>query len=192
MDKIVAATGHRTKDLSGDPKVGKARITEEVRALADDGYNVFVSGMAIGVDQIFAESVITLMDEGLDIKLVAAIPFIGQTSTWGDDAKERWRRILRRAYRIHVVQTSADYEVDEIIELEEEAKPQAHHVVVGALFGRNKWMVDLASKVLAVWNGSKTGGTANCVAYAKKQRRPIRWIKPPDFEASDILPEETT
>lgn len=42
---------------------------------------------------------------------------------------------------------------------------------------RNEYMVDLSDKVIAVWNG-KSGGTANCVKYAKTVDKPIMLILP--------------
>lgn len=42
---------------------------------------------------------------------------------------------------------------------------------------RNEYMVDLADKVIAVWDGSKSG-TANCVRYAKKCGKDIIKIQP--------------
>lgn len=42
---------------------------------------------------------------------------------------------------------------------------------------RNEYMVDLADRVIAVWDGSK-GGTANCIKYAEKVGKEIIKIKP--------------
>jgi uncharacterized phage-like protein YoqJ len=42
---------------------------------------------------------------------------------------------------------------------------------------RNEWMVDRCDLLIAVWNGTP-GGTANCVAYAKKEGCPIDYIDP--------------
>ena len=42
---------------------------------------------------------------------------------------------------------------------------------------RNEYMVDLADKVIAVWDGSKSG-TGNCVKYAEKCGKEIIRIKP--------------
>ena len=42
---------------------------------------------------------------------------------------------------------------------------------------RNEYMVDLADRVIAVWDGSK-GGTANCVKYAEKVGKEIIRIEP--------------
>lgn len=42
---------------------------------------------------------------------------------------------------------------------------------------RNEYMVDLADRVIAVWDGSK-GGTATCVKYAEKVGKEIIRIEP--------------
>ncbi len=42
---------------------------------------------------------------------------------------------------------------------------------------RNKWMVDNCDLLIAVWNGT-SGGTANCVNYAKSINKQIIIINP--------------
>ena len=42
---------------------------------------------------------------------------------------------------------------------------------------RNEYMVDLADKVIAVWDGSKSG-TGNCVKYAKQVGKVVIRIEP--------------
>ena len=42
---------------------------------------------------------------------------------------------------------------------------------------RNKYMVDISDRGIAVWDGSK-GGTANCVRYAQKIGKPLDIINP--------------
>jgi len=37
---------------------------------------------------------------------------------------------------------------------------------------RNKYMVDRADEIIAVWDGSNSG-TSNCINYAKKQGKPV-------------------
>ena len=41
-----------------------------------------------------------------------------------------------------------------------------------ALQQRNEWMVDRGGEVACVWNCSG-GGTANCLRYARRLKRPI-------------------
>ena len=38
---------------------------------------------------------------------------------------------------------------------------------------RNKYMVDKADHVIAVWNGQQNGGTWNTIKYVKKCNNPL-------------------
>lgn len=42
---------------------------------------------------------------------------------------------------------------------------------------RNEYMVNLSDKIIAVWNGSKSG-TQNCIKYATKLGKEIIRIEP--------------
>ena len=50
-----------------------------------------------------------------------------------------------------------------------------------AMQKRNEYMVDLADRVIVVWDGSK-GGTANCVKYAENVGKKIIRIEPQNRE----------
>jgi uncharacterized phage-like protein YoqJ len=47
---------------------------------------------------------------------------------------------------------------------------------------RNEWMVDRCTALIAVYNSDQTGGTRNCVEYAKKVGRRIVTINPNNFD----------
>ena len=54
---------------------------------------------------------------------------------------------------------------------------------------RNEYMVDLADKIIAVWDGSN-GGTANCVKYAEKVSADLdTWLEKngADFNDPDLM-----
>lgn len=146
--KIIAATGHRPQKLGGYG----AHVDSKLRGLAQiwlqnnrpDGV---ISGMALGWDMAFAEAAIML-----GITLHAAVPFRGQQSVWPCESQERYQQILNCARSITVV-CEGDY--------------AAHKMQV-----RNEWMVDRATRVLALWDGTP-GGTHNCVMYAHRQQKPI-------------------
>lgn len=48
---------------------------------------------------------------------------------------------------------------------------------------RNEFMVDRAHLVIAVWDGTKKGGTWNTIKYALEEKRPIWRIDPRDGES---------
>lgn len=117
------------------------------------GYTNFISGYALGADQLFAESVIELKRLSYPVRLVAAVPFKSQCSNWPQKSQIKYRELLGKADEVVIV-SPGEYS---------SAKMQK----------RNEWMVDRADLVLAVWNGAQSGGTFNCVKYALGQGKKI-------------------
>jgi uncharacterized phage-like protein YoqJ len=149
----ICVTGHRPKRLYGynltNPKWINLYDTFQ-RLLVDKHCDWAVSGMALGVDTIFALAVIDLRDnKGVDIKLHCAVPCHNQSEPWfNEDDINRYKQILNKADRITYV-TNDTYKD-------------------GCLEERNQFMVDISDEVLAVWTGS-TGGTEHCIAYAEHE-----------------------
>lgn len=106
-----------------------------------------ITGMALGVDTVFALAVLELKEEGYDIKLHCAIPCRNHACKWIKESIELYNYILSKSDIVKLV-SDAEY------------KPCL-------MQKRNEYMVDLADKVIAVWDGSKSG-TGNCVRYAEK------------------------
>lgn len=46
------------------------------------------------------------------------------------------------------------------------------------MFRRNRWLIDHANFVLAVYNGSSKGGTAYTINYAYEKKRAVIIIDP--------------
>lgn len=109
-------------------------------------YTDCISGLALGADQIFAQAAINLRDSGLPIRLIGASPFPSQPSNWPIASQQNYRRIISLCD--HVIQVNPD--------------PYA----AWKMQARNKWMVDHAHLVLAIWDGTQQGGTWNCIQYA--------------------------
>ena len=121
----------------------------------------FISGLAIGVDMLGAESVNDVrILHGLEnnIELVGAMPFPSQPNKWPQPTREHWNDIC--AMCNNVVAVSQD----------------PYHPSKMQL--RNQWMVDQSDYVIAVWNGIKYGGTWNCMSYALNQNKPILAVQP--------------
>lgn len=107
---------------------------------------VFISGMAIGADQIFAQAILQLKKDGVPCKLLAAVPFKGQESKWVRSAIIKYNDILSKC--------------DDVIYVNEPG------YAAWKMQARNQWMVDWSSDILMVWNGIQNGGTWNCIKYA--------------------------
>lgn len=158
----IAATGHRPNKLYGydlrEPRW--VALAHKMRRflkdmLAQHGKLRCISGMALGVDQLFALVALKLRDEGADIVVTSALPCRNQNTVWRSD--EYWRDIMQRADE-HVFVHDGPY-------------------TQSCLQERNEWMVDRADLVMAVFNGTP-GGTANCIRYAEKRGVRVENILP--------------
>jgi len=146
---ILAATGHRPDKLGGySPDVSSMLRRLAASCIGELRPDQVISGMALGWDIAVAEAALLA-----GVPLTAAVPCRDQDVRWPPEARERYRRILARASRVHVVSPGAY----------SPAKMQR----------RNVWMVDRCDLLLALWDGSR-GGTANCLAYADLRGRPYR------------------
>lgn len=126
------------------------RIKQELQAktvnAAIDGYRIFLSGMARGVDLLAAETVLNLKQVLSDLYFVAVIPYRGQRFSDPEWAN-RYNRALENA--------------DQVIILSEQ-------YYNGCFMERNRYMVEQSGRLIAVVNGTK-GGTAATLRYAEKQ-----------------------
>lgn len=151
----LTVTGHRPDKIGGYDERNKLRllvrkaIYAKLRELKPD-YGI--TGMALGVDQIFAEECLKL-----GIPFIAAVPFEGQEKAWPPASQEHYHYLLKLAHAKETIcpGTYAAWKLQK----------------------RNEWMCHQSHEVLAIWDGS-AGGTANCVKFAQKLKRPIHIIDP--------------
>ena len=156
----ICVIGHRPNKLYGynfsDPCYQK--LKEQFKSiLKENKCDEAITGMALGVDTVFALAVLELKNEGYNIKLHCAIPCKNHSCKWAKESVDQYNYILSKADTVKLVS-------------EEEYKPWL-------MQKRNEYMVDLADKVIAVWDGSKSG-TANCVKYAERIGTEIIKIDP--------------
>lgn len=144
--RVVAGTGHR--------RFG-ADVSEIVQDWIENMLGTLqprrvISGVALGFDTWLAEEALRQ-----DIPLVCAVPFKGQPDRWPEPDRTRYRKLLRRADKVHIVCPGlyAPWKFQK----------------------RNEWMVNNCELLLAAWTG-RLGGTANCVKYAEKVGRRIELL----------------
>ncbi len=135
IDKMVKSTLEKAKE-SGFDKVR------------------FITGMALGVDQMAAQSVIEAFDRGkngnVEIELVAAVPCKNQDKIWKDTDRHQYREILSRCDRVHHVSTDAYHSPSQ-------------------LFDRNEWMIDQmrgGADLLLAFQANNSRGTQAAIDYA--------------------------
>ena len=147
----VCFTGHRPEKLSRDERIIKKDLENQIYRAIADGLHVFITGMARGVDIWVAEIVLKLRDTGYPVKLMCACPYDGFEQGWGKEWQEQYREILAAADLVKYISPSYNRSCFQI---------------------RNEWMVDHAARVIAVFNGEKSG-TKNTIDYARKVGVPV-------------------
>lgn len=148
-------TGHRPEKLQSSEEVIQKELEQAIRQAIADGFTVFLSGMARGVDLWAAEIVLSLRDVGLPIKLICVCPYYGMEQSWERHWQKKYRTVLQRADLIRFLYS--DY------------RSSCFQI-------RNQWMVDHSARVIAVFHGSK-GGTKNTIDYARKLGVPVIFLQ---------------
>lgn len=164
FERCCAFTGHRPKKFPWGYNEADSRclalkeaLAEQIAKLVDAGYTDFFSGMAEGTDTWAALDVLALKKENSALKLHCVLPCEGQADKWPASARELYFSILEQTDNI--VYVSREYSKD-------------------CMLKRNRYLVDHAACLLAVYNGEWMGGTAMTVRYAQKLGRKIIILRP--------------
>lgn len=177
----IAVTGHRPHKLGNayhlmhpvNISMGKrmrdvilqlSRYDEEEESYFRDNEVVtIISGMALGVDTIWAMVALKLKRQfPHKFRLECAIPCKRHESRWSKESRELYHKILAQADIVTYI-TNEPY-------------------TPACMQKRNEYMVNQADYIYGVWNGT-SGGTKNCLDYAKERGKlvyiedPTPWIE---------------
>lgn len=156
----IAGTGHRPNVIFEKEKYPYAKEHQDILVKfaqqqilnlmksANKTIAGIISGMATGWDQGIARAAINL-----GLPLLAAVPFEGMESKWPESGQKEYKDILSKAAKVHIV-CEGGYEAKKF-------------------YLRDKYMVDNADIILALYNGAEKGGTAITVKYAEEVKKPI-------------------
>ncbi len=169
--KTCCFTGHRPDKLpwgldESDPRCAKlkAALARELDGLYRQGLRHFISGMALGCDLYFAEAALALRECCPGLTVEGAVPCPTQAQKWPEPLRRRWQDILNRCDLETVVQ---------------------QHYDRFCMHRRDRYMVDRAAIVLAVFDGTP-GGTQYTLNYAMDKRRDILLLDPARPEAGAV------
>jgi len=174
-DKLMiscAFTGHRPARFAfgfneSDERCIKlnALLREQIEALIVKGVTWFYTGMALGVDQWAADIVLELKQTHPKLKLIAVRPCETQADNWTVAQHERHFATLALCDDVFTIQPRYSQ---------------------GVMHKRNRFLVDHAECLVAVYDGGADGGTAYTVRYAKEQERSITVIHPDTLEVTQL------
>lgn len=147
--KTVAFTGPRPEKLPKNIDLSQLEHTlmQEILTAIDEGFEIFYSGMSRGVDMIAAKCVLEARQTYPQVKLHAAIPFVGQADLWNDSDREQYEKVLSLADKITIISPFPF--------------KQAYLV-------RSEFMIRNAALLITVYDGKSGGGTKYAVDYAQK------------------------
>ena len=148
-EKTCCVTGHRDIPAERADRI-RELLCQEILTAIEDGYTHFISGFAAGADLLFAEIVVELK-EIYPITLEAAIPYPGRMKT----PDETFQRLIRCCDTVKI---------------------HSDTYSKGCYMRRNRYMVDQSQRVIAVYDGRSTGGTAATVRYAKGKEVRVVWL----------------
>jgi len=154
----VVVTGHRPNKLPGKYNWAHPSnvdimkwMTKQLRLFKYhyDEHITACTGMALGVDQMFAHVCLALA-----VNYIAFVPCKGQEKVWPAYSQKEYKKYLETASKVIYVHDEPYYD--------------------GCMQERNRamrdWALeDKASALLAVWNGTP-GGTANMIKICKSKK----------------------
>lgn len=147
IERTCAFTGHRDIENKDDIKDLKKMIINAV----NDGFTVFLCGMARGFDLLAAEEVINLKAENEQIKLIACIPCPGQDKYFSAEDKEKYARAMEKCDG--VVCVSSRY-------------------FNGCMHVRDRFLIDNSNAVIC-YVRKKTGGAYYTLSYAISKNKKL-------------------
>lgn len=164
IETACAFTGHRPKSFPWKYNETDSRclalkdiLTDQIARLTQAGVTDFYSGMALGSDLWCSQIVLNLRQNNPALNLHCILPCEGQECKWSLSAQEQYRRILSQA--------------DETVYVHRTYNPDC-------MLDRNRYMVDRAGILLAVYSGIYRSGTGMTVRYAHKTGRKSIIIDP--------------
>ena len=137
-------TGHRHLPAEKIESI-KKRLYAEIDNLYQRGVRSFISGDAIGFDQMTAAAIVRKKEQGYDLRLVFALPCRNQSAKWTIDQRKHYQSLINKA--------------DEIIYVSENFTPDC-------MKKRNFYMVDNSDICICALLHEKSG-TGQTVRHAK-------------------------
>ena len=142
-DKVCCFTGSRPEKLTRTPEECKRLLVRAIMDSYEQGYRIYISGMADGVDCWAAMAVLTMRCFYPEVRLVTAPPFPS-----------------RRRGGMEDLNTMICALADLNVEVSGSYWP-------GAYDKRNKWMVDHSGRLIALMD-DQNSGSGRTLRYAQK------------------------
>lgn len=168
--KVCCLTGHRPggfpwdyydKDCAEHKEYLQTLYALIEKLIAEQGFDYFISGGAIGADTDFAEAILFFKKKYPHIMLEIAVPCRNQDLKWNEPDKAKYKEILDKADTVTIL---------------------SEKYTRFCMQRRNEYMVDKSDFAIAVWNSKTTkGGTYNTIKYIERKHKEYDIIDLDDF-----------
>lgn len=145
-ETICCFTGHRNLPANKIERIVMS-LDREIENLIANGVTDFISGGALGFDQIAASLIVAKKEMGKNVRLIFAVPCKNQDAFGGEKQRELYQNLLGEA--------------DEIVYVSEEFDPFC-------MKRRNKYMVEHSAYCICALLHEKSG-TGQTVRFARKK-----------------------
>ena len=151
--KTCCFTGHRQIPKEVRPAL-EQELEQTLRDLTAQGVVYYGAGGALGFDTLAAQTVLRLLREFPQIRLILVLPCPEQTRGWRSEDVAEYQRILSSADKVVYV---------------------SDHYDRGCMHRRNRHLVDHSGTCVA-YCARSTGGTAYTVRYARSKGLPVLYL----------------
>ena len=181
----IAFIGHRPDRLAGydltQPfyKNLQKRLEDIIRGYLDTHNEIHCrSGLALGADTVWSKAILAVRERYPHrVFFHADIPMKEQASSWSNSEDvDFWHYQVEQADSKTIYGSLADYDESE-----------RRHISVRMRDERNRGRLSPADVVIAVFDGSSKGGTANAVRFAKRTGKKLIVIDPDTIEREKLV-----
>ena len=113
---IISITGHRPNGLPKEygyniNNEAWTKLKEYIEVTIEECYKyatqneelTLVTGMALGVDTAFWEVADRLRKNNKNIRIEAAVPFVGQEKKWTEESQRQYKKMLSESNKVTIV-----------------------------------------------------------------------------------------
>lgn len=102
-NKVCSFSGHRKLSKINIEKIIR-ELNNEIEKQIEDGVRTFISGGALGFDQICASLIINKKTLDNNLKLIFVLPCKNQDKLWNEEQKKHYKNLLNEANEIIYIQ----------------------------------------------------------------------------------------
>lgn len=167
--KIIGFIGHVKIRGVRDIRHIKKTLARKLTKKYYDKDNLYMSGLKLGCDSFFAELVLYL-----HLQFHAVVAINKQSDQFGREDRAKFNRMMKASHSLYEVHTLPSYKIKKKQRKKFE-KEYGHRYLIDRMFLQsNKFIVDMADVVIAVWDGKRAGSNVyKTLKYIEEEEKKV-------------------